>query len=157
MPYYDIPVTPAAKPLWNRFMQENAALSSGNVSGRRRPMPPRSLQLQAASQGVLVTWQSPQNANGILGYKVYQDNDLTAALTINDPSTRQALMKVAADSNHAFYVSSFNAAKESVKVIAKGASSTEQYVVAGTSGGTGGTYPGLPPGFSFPPGYPYPF
>ena len=152
--YYAIPQDPSkAQPILQRFMQENEAVAAGAISARRRPQPPRSLLVQPASQGVLLSWMPPQNMNGILGFNVYQNNELNRILSINDPKVRQALMKVEASSNHAFYVSTYNALQESVKVMVQGASSTDLYVVAGTSGGTGGIVPTVPPGY-YPGGPP---
>jgi hypothetical protein len=148
MPFYRIPQDPSrAAPILSRFMQENAAISAGNTAGRRRPMPPRSILVQPGSQEVLLTWFPPQNMSGVLGFNVYQDNELNRILNINDPQTFQARIKLPGTAKHAFYVSTYNALQESVKVLAVGQPTTDQYVVTGTGGGTGGTTPSPPPGF----------
>jgi hypothetical protein len=150
--FYTIPLNnpTAANPILQRFLQENAAVSAGNWSGRRRPQPPRSLFISPGSQQVLLSWQPPQNTNGILSYNVYKDNENNRVLNINDPATRQVTISLPGGGTHAFYVSTYNAQQESVKVLAAGAPTTDEYVVTGTGGGTPGTYPGLPPGFQLP-------
>ena len=146
--FYVIPKNPVlAAPILARFMQENAAVAAGNITGRRRPPPPRSVMVSAGSQQVLVNWFPPQNLSGILGFNVYQDNELNRIVAIYDPNTRQAAVKLAGGSPHAFYVSTFNSLQESVKVLAVGSTTTDQYVVSGTGGGTSGKQPPLPPNF----------
>lgn len=149
---YDIPTNArTAKPILQRFITENASVAAQNFSGWQRPQPPRSAMAQSGSLEVLITWNAPQNQRSILGYRVYKDNEGNLVSDTADPSVRQIKIKLPSSTKNSFYVSSYNAQKESIKVLAIGTSNTDQIVVAGTSGGTGGTSPSPPPGYPHEP------
>ena len=133
----------------NRFMQENAGTAANNFSGRKRPLPPLNPQIQAGTAEVLLTWNFP-NDNTVIGYNIYQGNENNAVLSITNPVTGQARIKVQGGAAPiGFFISSFNALKESIKVPVKGISASDLYVVTGTSGGTGGISPVPPPGYVY--------
>jgi hypothetical protein len=110
--------TSSAAPILKRFMQENAAVAPGNISGRRRPQPPRSIsyKLSIDLTVLLITWAAPQNSNGIEGYRVYNGNQSKIVTNISDPKTTQATFPVGTFASGAFWVSSYNALQESVQV-----------------------------------------
>jgi len=139
MSYYDIPSTRSrATPVWQRFMHENAAIAAGNTSGRRRPMPPRSPIMQSQSLGTLITWNAPQQFSTITGFKIYKNTEGNLIQTISDRFTRQILIPLP-NTAAAFYISSYNALQESVKV-----------KVVGIGAGTG-SLPSVPPGYPTEP------
>lgn len=142
----------AAQPILERFMQEQSTLVLNTVGSRKRPDPPRSLIAQPGSLEVLLTWNGPQKASDITGWRIYKNNENTLIDTITDPSTHQYKAKVPANTNTGFYVSSVNAlGVESIKVFVVGAANTDQYVTTGTSGGTTGSTAGVPPGYPSEP------
>jgi hypothetical protein len=138
--YYNIPANPTrARPILQRFMQENAAISPGSVSGRRRPQPPRSLVAQVGTSQVTLSWNAPQNTSNVSGYNVYRDNENNRVATISGADTRQTTLPMPS-STTAFYVSCYNDLQESIKV---------QVIAPGSSGG--GTVPSSPPGWPSEP------
>jgi hypothetical protein len=138
-----LPASPAKATL-QRFMAENAGVSGSQFSGWRRPLPPANVFAQGGTAEVLITWSLPSDPT-INGFYVYQNNESNRVLTTN-ATTTQARIKALASMPTGFYVSSFNALKESVKVPVIGQATSDLYVVTGTSGGTGGTSPSPPPG-----------
>lgn len=141
---HSIPASPA-KAVLKRFMAENAGVAGPQFSGWRRPLPPLNLIIQGGTAEVLITWSIPKDPT-INGFYVYQNNESNRILT-TDAMTTQARVKAVASMATGFYVSSFNANKESVKVPIVGMATTDLFVVTGTGGGTAGTSPGPPPGF----------
>src|SRR6266436_8543580 len=138
-----LPASPS-KAVLQRFMAENAGVASSQFSGWRRPLPPTNVILQGGTAEVLITWSVPKDPT-INGFYVYQNNESNRILT-TDATTTQARVKAVATMPTGFYVSSFNALKESMKVPVVGSATGDLFVVAGTSGGTGGTSPSPPPG-----------
>lgn len=135
----------------NRFIQENASVAANNFSGRRRPLPPINPQIQGGTAEVLITWNFPNDMT-INGYNIYENTETNCVLSIANPVTGQVRIKVAGGSKPVgFFISSFNALKESIKVPVVGVSTSDLYVVTGTSGGTGGTSPSVPPGYTYNP------
>lgn len=147
--YHDVPMSNpmVANRVMKRFMQENAAVSPGDISGRRRPMPPRNLIAQPGSLQALITWNAPQNINNVLGYNVYGDNENNRIANIADPNTKQISVQLPASTPRMFYVSCYNALQESIKVGVLAEASSTSYVVSGTGGATKGSFPPLPPGY----------
>lgn len=142
----------SAQPILERFMYEQTSTVNNLTGARRRPDPPRSLVIQPGSLEVLLTWNAPQIFNDIAGWRVYKDTENNLFSAITDPNTRQCTVKVPADTNTGLYVSSVNAlGRESIKVQIIGKANTDQYVVTGTGGGTGGTSPTPPPGYDQEP------
>jgi hypothetical protein len=140
MPYYTIPSTPGrTREVLQRFLQENAGIAPGSIAGRRRPQPPVNLVAQVGTSQVVLTWNAPQNSRGILGWNIYRDNETNRVLNINDPNTLQATLAMPA-SPIGFYVSSYNALQESIKV---------QVIAKASSGG--GSLPSSPPGWNQEP------
>jgi len=146
--YYSIPKDPKkAKQVFQRFLAENASIAGPSFSGRRRPKPPVSVQAQGGTGEVLLTWLAPPDPS-INGYNIYQDTENNRILTV-DSTTGQARIKAKPATPTGYYVSSFNANQESVKVPIIGNPTSDLYVVTGTSGGTSGTSPTVPPGYTY--------
>jgi len=139
-----------AMPILQRLLQENSATLLKISGAKKRPLPPRNLIAQGGSLELLITWNAPQiRSSDIAGWRVYRDNETNLVQNITDPSARQTRVKVPANTSVALYVSSVSTrGAESSKVQIIGKANTDQYVVAGTAGGTGGS--AAPP----PPGYP---
>ena len=149
--YHDIPFQGKTKQIMQRFLAENAAVSSNLYAGRRRPQPPRSLIAQPGSLQTLITWNSPQSTQGVLGYNIYKNNETNRVMNITDPGTTQATIPLPALTPTGFWISSYNAQQESVKTQVIASANSDELVASGTSGGTGGTSPGLPPGYPSEP------
>ena len=93
-----------------------------------RPNPPRNLQAQSGSRKILVTWDAPIVADGIIGYKIYTENEGSLLATLGDPNVRQYSVPANAGSNPPtknVFVSSFSKNNESVKVQIQGKASVE--------------------------------
>ena len=115
--YYELPADPRrAKPLLQRFLQENIGASGNSLAGRRRPQPVRSIIVTAPVAGqIVLAWTGPQNMAGVLGFNVYQDNENNRILNIADAQTLKATINQLAAGKVAFFVSSYNAFSESIK------------------------------------------
>lgn len=141
-----------AAPILEQQLQQIQSTLLKSAGTNKRPQPPRNLIAQAGSLEVYLTWNAPQSNSDIAGWRVYRDNESTLALSISDASTRQARIKVPANTPVGFYVSSVNAnGVESSKVFIVGKANTDQYVTSGTTGGTGGSAPPPPPGYPSEP------
>ena len=108
---------PAAASAWAR---------SNGTSGR--PDAPRNLQAQAGSRKVLVTWDAPVVATGIVGYRIYKDNESSLLDSIYDPNVRQYSVPASAGSSPPtinMFVSSISKRSESVKVQIQGKATAE--------------------------------
>lgn len=93
-----------------------------------RPQPPRNLQAQSGSRKVLVTWDAPVVADGIVGYKIYTDNEGSLLDTLNDPNVRQYSVPASAGAvppTKNIFISSFSKKNESVKVQIQGKATAE--------------------------------
>lgn len=142
----------AAKPILERILQENAGAVIQVIGGRKRPDPPRSLIAQAGSLEALITWNSPQKDSDIVGWRVYKDNESNLLQAITDAVTRKIVVKLPSNTPTGIYVSSVNArGKESIKVFCLATANTDQYVVTGTGGATGGSSASPPPGYTDEP------
>src|SRR6516164_1369223 len=149
--YYSIPKDPKkAKQVFQRFLAENASIAGPSFSGRRRPKPPVSVQAQGGTGEVLLTWLAPPDPS-INGYNIYQDTENNRILTV-DSTTGQARIKAKPATPTGYYVSSFNANQESVKVPIIGNPTRDLYVVTATSRGTSETSPTVPPGYPYEKG-----
>lgn len=138
-----------AQPILQRFVQETAATVSQVAGSQKRPDPPRSIIAQPGSLEVLLTWNAPYRNGDISSWRIYKDTESNLVDTVADPNVRQARIKLPANTATAFYISSVNAAgRESIKVQIIAKANTDQLVV---SGGTSGTTPSLPPGYSGEP------
>lgn len=148
--YQDLPNSLGpAKPVLQRVLQENAATVLQVSGSRKRPDPPRSIIAQPGSLEVLLTWNSPYRSGDISGWRIYKDTESNLVDSIQDPNVRQARIKVPANTSTAFYISAVNAmGTESIKVQVIAKANTDQLVA---SGGTSGTTPSLPPGYSNEP------
>lgn len=142
----------SAVPILERVMQEQASATLGVVGSRKRPDPPRSLIAQPGSLEALITWNGPQKMGDISAWRIYRDTENNLVDTITDVSTRQYKPKLPASTPTAFYISAANPSGiESVKVQIIVTANADQFVVAGTGGGTGGTTPTVPPGYGKEP------
>lgn len=93
------------------------------------PKPPQSLIAQSGSRKVLATWEMPEDASGIVAWKVYKGNENQLLATIGDPNVRQYEINAtsgATPPTQNIFVSSVNAAGiESQKVQVQGAATAE--------------------------------
>lgn len=97
-------------------------------SDNRACNPPRNLQAQAGSRKVLATWDAPVLATGIVGYKIYTNNEGQLLDTINDPSVRQYNVPASAGASPPvmnIFVSSFTNQRESMPAQVQGSASPE--------------------------------
>lgn len=93
-----------------------------------RPNPPRNLQAQSGSRKILVTWDAPLVADGVVGYKVYTENESSLLDTLYDANVRQYSVAATAGSSPPIkniFISSFSKNSESVKVQIQGRALTE--------------------------------
>lgn len=134
-----------ARPVMERITTELAAQTLILSGSRRRPEPPRNIQAQGGSLEILLTWNAPTQAKGIVGWKVYKDNEGNLIAEIRDFDVRQYKHKMPASTTAAFYVSSFTPKAESIKAQVLGTSNSDKLVVAGTTGETTGSEPSPPP------------
>jgi hypothetical protein len=135
--------------------QAAAATWAKTNGGIARPQPPRNIQAQSGSRKILVTWDAPLVAGGIIGYRIYTENELSLLATINDSSVRQYGVPASAGSSPPtknIFVSSFSQRGESVQVQIQGKASVEAgapsdpSVPAGSAAsGTTGGKPDRPP------------
>lgn len=148
--YQDLPNSLGpAKGVLQRVLQETAGTVLQVAGSQNRPDPPRSIITQPGSLEVLLTWNAPFRASDISGWRIYKDVESNLVDSIPDPNVRQARIKVPANTPTAFYISSINSAgRESIKIQVIAKANTDQLVV---SGGTSGTTPSLPPGYSGEP------
>lgn len=103
----------------DRFMRENLSVETNIMSVRRRPKPVRNLSAtKSGSQAqVVVKWSPPQNASAVVGYHIYQDNENNRIGNVANPTTVQFIVALASTgSKRSFFVSSYNALLESVKL-----------------------------------------
>jgi len=146
------PTWQQAAPILERALQESSATLSQVAGARKRPLPPRNLVAQGGSLQILLTWNAPQRNDDVTGYRIYKDNESNLIHVVTDPNTRQFTVSVPANTSVGLYVSSVNSlGVESIKVAVIGKSNTDQYVVTGTTGGTGGSTPPRPPGYENEP------
>jgi hypothetical protein len=93
-----------------------------------RPQSPRNLQAQSGSRSILVTWDAPILTDGVVGYKVYLDTELSLFTTLYDPNVRQITVPASAGSSppaRNIFISAFTKNNESVKVQIQGKATTE--------------------------------
>jgi hypothetical protein len=125
----------------SQYLDPAAAQSFVRQNGTTaRPQPPRNLQPQSGSRKILVTWDAPIVADGIVGYKIYTDNEGSLLDSIYDPNVRQYSVPASAGSSPPtknVFISSISKNGESVKVQIQGKASVE----AGAP-----TDPTVPPG-----------
>lgn len=77
---------------------------------------------------MLVTWDAPIVADGIVGYKIYTENEGSLLATMYDPNVRQYSVAASAGSSPPtknIFVSSFSKNNESVKVQIQGKATAE--------------------------------
>lgn len=135
----------------SQYLDPAAAQSFVRQNGTTaRPQPPRNLQAQSGSRKILVTWDAPIVAGGILGYKIYTDNEGSLLDSIYDPNVRQYSVPASAGSSPPtknIFISSISKNSESVKVQIQGKASVEAGApsdpsvppASAASGTTGGT------------------
>lgn len=104
-----------------QYLSPQGAAEYVRINGTpKRPSPPRNLQQQPGSRKALVTWDAPLVAEGIIGYKIYKDTEISLLDTLRDPNVRQynvALTAGATPPTANVFVSSFSQNSESVKVL----------------------------------------
>lgn len=105
------------------------------------PQPPQSLRSESGSLEATLFWNSPQNLEGIAGWRVFRGNESTLMFETKDPNLRQLKVKMAGGgAKEMFYISSVSElGRESPKIGVLAASTTDQMVVSGTGGATAGT------------------
>ena len=118
--YFDVTSDPAKnKALMQRFLRENLAVETNIQASRRRPQPPRNLSIvkSLTDPHLIISWVAPQSASGIVGYNVYQNNENNRIQNIANPNTLSfTVVLLSATYPIGFYVSSYRALLESVKV-----------------------------------------
>lgn len=133
-------------------LDQAAAISWAKTNGTTgKPEQPRNVQAQSGSRKVLVTWDAPVVTDGIIGYKIYKDNENQLFDTITDPNVRQYSVPATAGSTPPVvnvFVSSFTKQDESNPVQVQGSATAESGAPAdptpptdsGASGSTGKTF-----------------
>jgi len=110
-------------------LDQQSAIAFARQNGTTaRPQPPRNLQAQSGSRKVPVFWDAPIVADGIVGYKVYTENEGSLLDTLYDPNVRQYSVPASAGSSPPtknIFISSFSKNNESVKVQIQGKASVE--------------------------------
>jgi hypothetical protein len=102
--------------------------------------PPRNLQAKSGSRKISVFWDAPEVTLGIIGYKVYVDNENSLYDTIRDPNVRRYDVPASSGSTPPtknIFISSYTINSESTKMQIQGAAIAE----AGAP-----TDPATPPG-----------
>lgn len=111
------------------YLDQAGAASWVKANGpSSRPNPPRNLQAQSGSRKVLVTWDTPIVSDGIVGYKIYKDNEGSLLDSVYDPNVRQYPVPASSGSTPPsvnIFVSSFTKRDESIKVQVQGAATAE--------------------------------
>lgn len=108
--------------------QADAASWAKTNGGVKRPQPPRNLQAQSASRKVQLFWDQPGDTSGLIGYRIYADNENSLLDSIYDPNVRQYNAPASSGSTpptRNFFVSSFSKRGESAKVQVQGAATAE--------------------------------
>lgn len=106
----------------------------------RAPQPPRGLLNQTGSFKGVVTWNAPLDDRGIVGYKVYVDNE-TSPFLQTGPNSRRIEIPLTSNANRFIAISSVNELGfESPKIPLIASSNADQY-----NGGSGGSSPAPPP------------
>lgn len=108
--------------------QQSAKAFRRQNGNNTRPQPPRNLQAQSGSRKILATWDAPLVADGIVGYKVYTDNEGSLLDTLNDPNVRQYSVPASAGASPPtknIFISSFSKNNESVKAQIQGKATAE--------------------------------
>src|SRR5213082_902549 len=83
---------------------ETALAGRGNFP--RRPSPPRSLISQAGTLGVLLSFNSPADPRGVIGYRIYQDTENNLVAELPKGGQRQHFVRLSSSQNTMLYVSS---------------------------------------------------
>lgn len=112
-----------------RPLDQAGATQYFRVNGNgQRPSPPRNLQAQSGSRKILVTWDAPIVSDGIVGYKIYTDNENSLLDSLYDPSVRQYSVPATAGTSPPtknIFISSISKSGESVRVQIQGKASVE--------------------------------
>lgn len=139
--YQALPTSYAeARPLLDRFLQENASTVLKTIGSKKQPYPPRDFTATPGTQEVLLTWKPPVKASDITGWNIYRDTESNRVLSISNGLVLQAAIKVPASTPIAFFIAAVNGRGTTSKKVQVIASANDQQVVtAGTSGGTNGT------------------
>lgn len=121
---------------------------------RQRPMSPRQVRATSGSLEALITWNAPEDTRGIVGFRIYKDDENGLVEEIRDPARRQTKVKLPGGSGKAMvYVSAFTTLnRESPKIAVLAQTNSDQLVVTGTGGATSGTEGAEPPGWGEEPG-----
>ena len=105
-----------------------------------RPAPPRGLRSDEGSLETIIYWNAPADQRGIAGWRLYRGTETNKIWETKDPTRRQVVVKMDADSTDIFYLSSFSKlGRESAKPEVFASSNTDKLVVDGTTGETSGT------------------
>lgn len=119
---------------------------------RARPMIPRQVRATAGSLETLITWNGPEDMRGVAGFRIYKDNENNLVEEIRDPLRRQTKVKLPGNGAAMVYVSAFTTLnRESPKIAVRATTNTDQLVVTGSGGATGGSEGAQPPGWTDEP------
>src|SRR5947209_20278891 len=94
----------AARESLDRMAKITASALPGQTGTRRRPQPPRSLISQSASMGAVITWNAPVQMKGVIGFRLYKENDTAVFEEIRDPNRRQAKIALPASTSTYCYL-----------------------------------------------------
>ncbi len=110
-------------------LDQGAASEWFRVNGdNRKPDPPRNAQAQSGARKVLVTWDAPVVSDGIIGYKVYTNNENQLFDTIYDPNVRQYSVPASSGATPPVinvFISSFSKKGESETIQVQGSATAE--------------------------------
>lgn len=107
---------------------------------RGRPQAPRALQTTPGTMEATIVWNLPADSRGIGKFRIFQGNENNLVGETQDQTVRQFKVKLPANSTDMIYVSAISRlGKESVKVPVLVTSTSDKYVVTGTTGETSGS------------------
>ncbi|HVI40013.1 MAG TPA: hypothetical protein VM577_05080 [Anaerovoracaceae bacterium] len=107
-----------------KWLDQAGAAEYARVHGvTARPSPPRNPQAQSGARKILVTFDAPIISSGIIGYKIYTENENSLLATISDPNVRQYNVEASSGSappTKNIFISSFTKSSESTKLQIQG-------------------------------------
>jgi len=142
------PADPQTGDYLNKADAQSWARQNGTT---KRPDAPRNLQAQSGARKILVTWDAPEVADGVIGYKIYVDSESSLLDTLYDANVRQYNVPASSGSTPPkknVFISAFSKRFESVKVQVQGSATAEAAAPSdpsppagsAASGQTGGSF-----------------
>lgn len=124
---------------YERFALKQKAVDQRTAGSRRKPQPPRGITVQPGSFKSVITWNAPQDDNGITAYIVYVDNETSPFARIG-PDERRIEIPLTSNASRFVAISSTNGLAESPKIPTVATSNGDLYDAA-----SGGSSPAPPP------------